>query len=79
MSPRALRLALIVGVLSVAAAYLGWTLRRPAAPEITMTGVYSEDWMTHCGPLEAKAQQACTARLDGLYGRTAGAAVSGGR
>ena len=76
MTKNALRFALIVGIVAVATAYLVLTRRPPvpaAAPEPPMTGNYSDDWQSGCGPLLGPAQADCTARLDARYGRVAGA------
>lgn len=86
MTPRALRLALIVGILCVVAAY--FVLTRPAAPPPgpatpaaspagppQISGTYAEDWMKLCGAVAGEAQKACTERLDKAYGRSAGAPV----
>jgi hypothetical protein len=77
MSLRALRLALIIGTLAVAAAYFGlaWNHSRPAAPAMATTGVYADDWAAQCGPIQGAAQAECTARLDAAYGRRAGEPV----
>ncbi|MGE5503686.1 MAG: hypothetical protein ACM31L_04620 [Actinomycetota bacterium] len=77
MSPRALRFALIVGALVVATAYFGltWNRSRAPAPVMATTGVYADDWATWCGPVQGAAQAECTARLDALYGRSAGVKV----
>jgi len=86
MTRNALRLALIVGIVTVATAYLVLTRHQetsvvaPVAatssdgpPAIPMTGNYSDDWQTACGPVMGPAQADCTARLDARYGRVAGA------
>jgi len=76
MTRNSLKIALIVGIVAVVAGYF-WVTRQspnPAAgqPEFALSGNYSDDWQTHCGPLAAAAQTECTSRLDSRYGRAAG-------
>jgi len=78
MTMRALRLAFIVGILAIVTAYFVVT-KRPsnnhAEQQVTITGNYSDDWMTTCGAVQGSAQNVCTARLDAAYGRVAGSPV----
>lgn len=86
MTPRALRLALIAGILCVVVAYFGLAKRAAPPPEpVTpaaspaglpqISGTYAEDWMKLCGPVAGEAQKSCTERLDKAYGRSSDAPV----
>lgn len=80
MTMKALRLAFIVGVLAIVTAYFTVT-KRPAddhaGQQITISGNYSDDWMTMCEAVQGPHQKTCTARLDAAYGRVAGKPVPG--
>jgi len=85
MIKRALLIVVIVCAVAALVAYLADSRNagRPeaavkpveAAPAIKMTGGYADDWQRSCAPLNGNAQSECTMRLDGLYGRSSGAAV----
>ena len=78
MSMRALRLALIVGVLAIVMAYFVVTRRQPeehAGQAVTISGNYADDWMSMCGAIQGTSQKVCTARLDAAYGRDDGKPV----
>jgi hypothetical protein len=78
MTKNALRIALLVGIVAVATAYVVMTgPHAPPAgtPATAVTGNYSDDWQSRCGPLTGAAQADCTSRLDAAYGRVAGAPV----
>jgi len=66
---------LIAATLAVACV----ALRPPPEKALSFTGVYADDWMTNCAPLQGTAQSKCTKRLDAAYGRAAGAPVPSGR
>lgn len=76
MKTRLLLLAvLIAATLAAATAFL-----RPTPDKaLKLTGVYADDWVANCGPLQGADQTKCTARLDSAYGRAAGAPVPKGR
>lgn len=76
MKTRLLLLALLIAA-TLGAAYV--FLRPPPDRALKTTGVYADDWIANCGPLQGAAQAKCTARLDAAYGRAAGAAVPAGR
>ncbi len=71
-----LLLALLIAA-TVAAAYVA--LRPPSEKALSTTGVYADDWMANCGPLQGADQARCTKRLDAAYGRAAGSPVPAGR
>lgn len=78
MTARALRVAMIVGVLAIVTAYF-IVSRRPSenhpGQHVTISGNYSDDWMKMCGPIQGSAQKSCTDNLDAAYGRVAGRPV----
>lgn len=72
MNKKLLLLALLIAA-TVGGALV---LLRPAPDKaLSTTGVYADDWVANCGPLQGSAQAKCTARLDSAYGRLAGAPV----
>ena len=70
MKTRLLLLALLIAA-TLGAAYV--FLRPPPDKALKMTGVYADDWIANCAPLQGPAQAKCTTRLDSAYGRAAGA------
>lgn len=76
MKTRLLLLAVLIAA-TLAAAY-GF-LRPPPDKALKLSGVYADDWVANCGPLDGAAQAKCTARLDSAYGRAAGAPVPAGK
>lgn len=72
MTPRLLLLAALVVATVVGAYVLTRPAPRPAAGKpVPISGVYADDWMATCGPLQGAEQERCTARLDAAYGRAA--------
>lgn len=64
----------VVIAILVVAVFFGVAFLRGRS-SLPVTGIYAEDWQTHCAPLKDTAQADCVARLDALYGRVAGAPV----
>lgn len=69
MNRKLLLLVLLVAITIAAAALL---LRPAPDKALSTTGVYADDWLANCGPLQGAAQAKCTTRLDDAYGRAAG-------
>ncbi|MGE5515148.1 MAG: hypothetical protein ACM31D_04935 [Bacteroidota bacterium] len=71
---------LLLAVLIVATVAGAALLLRPTADKaLSTTGVYADDWLANCGPLQGAAQAKCTTRLDSAYGRAAGSPVPAAR
>ncbi|HTH16592.1 MAG TPA: hypothetical protein VL974_08065 [Magnetospirillum sp.] len=47
----------------------------PTEAPLKTTGVYADDWVNLCGPLQGAEQAKCTEKLDAAYGRKAGVPV----
>lgn len=64
---------ILLAVLVAASAAAALALLRPAGEKaLSTTGIYADDWMANCGPLQGPAQAKCTSRLDSAYGRLVG-------